>query len=185
MPTFILCPKAVKEVARDVLAKFDTHAPLVKTGVKIDFVFAQANLDADGFPKGDALRLHGSKALAIVRIIPLKQRVLGRGDAEISLDMGWWNDASDEQRAALMDHELHHLTVITNKAGKFEPDDIGRPRLRMRHHDFQFGWFSIIAARHGAASQECVQAKFISDNAGTFLFPKEVMEMISHSKRTK
>jgi len=42
----------------------------------------------------------------------------------------------------------------------------------MKPHDFQFGWFTVIAERHGRASQECQQAKSIVVIAGQFYFPE-------------
>jgi hypothetical protein len=171
MSVFSRAEKPVEDMAKEVLKTFDTHKPLVTIGLRIDFVEARAELDDEGHPSGPALKLHGVAALGIAKIIPPKDRALGRGDAEIAFDGDWWIEASDEQRRALLDHELHHLALVADKFGNVKRDYLDRPKLRMRKHDFDFGWFSIIAVRHGVNSVECHQAKAIMDNAGQFYWP--------------
>lgn len=172
MSTFAKCGKDVVEMKDRILKQFDSHKSLVDLGVTVDLLFAHAEVDEDGMPKGDALKHHGVKALGIAKILSLKHRVAGRADAEITLDGDWWNDAPQDQRDALLDHELHHLTVKTD--GKMKPtyDDIGRPKLRMRPHDYDFGWFNIIAVRHGLASNEVRQAAQLMDGAGQYYWPQ-------------
>lgn len=172
MPTFQRCDNSVNEMAAEILTKFETHKPILDARVKIDFVFAFPDCSQDtGEPMNDALRKGGVKCLGICRKIPLKDRALGRGDAEISLDGDWWKQASEGERRSLLDHELHHLDV--KKDGKrFELDDLGRPVLRMRSHDVEIGWFRVVAERNGADSQERIQAKSIMENDGQFFWPE-------------
>lgn len=150
------------------------HKSLVDAGVKVDFVFAYPSEDAGGVVKGAALRLGGYPCLGIARILGLKDRAMGRGDAEISLDGNWWASATVPEQRALLDHELHHLTVKEGKHG-YERDDLHRPRLKMRKHDYDFGWFTEIARRHGAASAECNQAGLIMKQSGPVLFQPELL----------
>lgn len=166
MSTFKRCDGSVEEMASELINQFDTHAPLIECKVKIDYVFAYGDRDeATGELKSTALKLHGVAALGIARKMPLKDRALGRGDAEISLDGDWWKEASDAERRALLDHELHHLVPT------YDTDDLRRPIIKIRPHDFQFGWFKVIAARHGIASQERIQAKAMMDDAGQYFWP--------------
>ena len=168
MPTFERCPASVNEIANSILVEFDTHRPILDARVKIDFVFAFADKDEKtGEPINNAMTKNGCKALGVCRKISLKDRALGRGDAEIALDGDWWKDASPEERAALLDHELHHIEVKIDNRGPVR-DDLGRPVLRLRKHDHEFGWFTIIASRHGQHSQERIQAKSIMDMHGQF-----------------
>lgn len=171
MPTFERCDKSVETLAKNILNQYDTHKPLVALSVKIDFVFAHADVDDKGRVLNDALTKNGVKALGIARKLPLKDRAMGRGDAEISLDGDWWTAATAEQQAALLDHELHHLEVKSDKNGNVKYDDLGRPELKLRKHDVEVGWFKCIAERHGAASQERIQARVIMDNFGQYLWP--------------
>ncbi len=92
----------------------------------------------------------------------LRQAGLQLPDAESAID----------QQAALLDHELHHLEVQKEGNGRFKFDDLNRPKISMRPHDFEFGWFSIIAKRHPGIALECVQAKTIMDKAGQLFWPE-------------
>lgn len=171
MPTFQRCDKTIDDLAASILSQYETHKPLVSCGVKIDFVFALPDCNDHGDPINDALTKNGIKALGICRKLSLKDRALGRGDAEISLDGDWWAKASGDEQAALLDHELHHIEVKADKAGNVQYDDLGRPQLKLRKHDVEVGWFSLIAERHGLASQERIQAKRIMDVEGQFYWP--------------
>lgn len=172
MPTFERCDKSVEHVALSLLGKYEDHAPLLAVEVKIDFVFAYADTDEKtGRPLNEALTKNGIRALGVTRILPLKDRVMGRGDAEIALDGDHWKVISAEEQTALLDHELHHLSLKTDKHGNVKYDDINRPQLQLRKHDVEVGWFSVIAQRHGAFSVEQKQAKAIMDNKGQFYWP--------------
>lgn len=170
MPTFQKCPSYVIDMANGLLVEHETHKPVLDARVKIDFVWAFSDKDDDGNPTNDALKKNGVKALGMARKIPLKDRVLGRGDAEITIDGDWWKEANEKEQAALLDHELHHLSLKIDKRGLVH-DDIGRPVIILRKHDFEFGWFNIIAQRHGQYSQERIYAARMMDNAGQFYWP--------------
>lgn len=161
MATYNRCPPSVTEMANAILCDFETHKPLLDAKVRIDFIFAYAD-------EGKAaIRHQGQAALGLCRRLPPKQRAMGRGDAEITLDAAWWELASMAERRALLDHELHHIQV---KEGK--RDDLGRPVLTLRKHDVQIGWFAIIAERHGDFSVERQQARDIYDRHGQAFWPQ-------------
>ena len=179
MPTFKKCDKAVHELSEAILKKFESHRPLIDTICQIDLVFAYCDRDEDtGQPLNDALSHGGRKALGVCRVIPLKDRVLGRGDAEISLDGDWWTDASDEQREALLDHEMHHISIKTSKR-VYLFDDLGRPQIKLRKHDVEVGWFACVADRHGANSMEQIQARQIMEEKGQYFWPALVKDAVS------
>lgn len=170
MPTYQKADAEVEGIAKAILERFESHSPLVKAKVKFDFIFAFPSLDENGHPKGDAIRKNGVKALGLCKIIGLKDRTMGRADVEILIDHPWWEDATDEQREALLDHELHHASVKL-KNGVVQRDDLQRPLIKLRKHDVEIGWFDIIALRHGAASQERIQAKSLADDVGQLYWP--------------
>lgn len=106
------------------------------------------------------LQHNGYPAGAVVRITTLKERALGMADAVIVVDRAYWQTITHMQHIALIDHELTHLTR------KLDPDTqqplwdaLGRPRLQMRRHDHQLGWFDEVAQRHGEHSVEVRQAR--------------------------
>lgn len=162
------------------MQEFESHHALTGVGIKIDYVFAFPDYDeATGEPTNNAINKGGIKALGVARKLNLKDRTKGLGDAEILLDGDWWEDATEKERRALLDHELHHL-VATSKV-----DDLGRPKLKLRKHDFEVGWFHIIAQRHGVHSQEQKQAGFIMESAGQFYWPAIAQQAASSGRMGK
>lgn len=74
------------------------------------------------------------------------------------------------ERAALIDHEIYHLMPAKDKNQRFKCDDQGRPILKLRKHDHQFGWFDEIARRHGENSGEVRQARDLVAKFGQVYF---------------
>lgn len=180
MPTYEKCGAEVQRMADQLLQEFETHHPLRACGVRIDFLFAHADIDQKtGLAKNDAIRHRGRKALGLCRKIKLKDRAKGMGDAEIILDGDWWASVTEAEQRAVLDHELHHLAYTGEK------DDLGRPKLVLREHDFEAGWFTVIAARHGVNSQERRQATAFFEVHGQFYFPELMAVVKSGSRASK
>lgn len=117
------------------------------------------------------LEHQGYPAAAVVRITPLKDRALGIADATIVICRVTWVTLGQPERDALIDHELTHLQRKTDKeTGDLVTDVLGRPKLVMRKHDRQFGWFDEVAARHGSASPEVRQARRLMETSGQLYF---------------
>jgi hypothetical protein len=171
MPTYQKANKSVHQLAAQLIGRYPDHKPLEAVELKLDLVFAFADTDEDGRPLNDALTKNGLKSLGVTRAVPLKDRALGRGDAEIALDGDWWKTASGDEQAALLDHELHHISLKADKNGNIKYDDLNRPLIKLRKHDVEVGWFKLIAERHGSASIERQQAKAIMDSQGQFYWP--------------
>lgn len=141
------------------------HPDLVEAGATIDVLFAFND-------KGNPVASGGYPALAVIRIISLKNRVKGMSDAEITIDGDVYKGMNDLQRRALIDHELHHLMVKRDKENNIQFDDADRPKFKMRKHDYQMGWFRAIAVRHGKNSPEVYQASMLMQQDGNVFFPK-------------
>lgn len=154
MKSYSKCPPEVHDRVAALVKKFHTHlGPLT-----IELLFISSDED------GPALKHNGYAAAAVVRSLPQKQRAAGRGDAEILIDEEGYDKMSAEEQDALLDHELYHITPT----GKVDPD--GRPKLKMKKHDRQFGWFDEIARRHGIHSGEVQQAKRLITEAARDYF---------------
>lgn len=155
----------IKEYYSDTLAKIKP---------RIDFLFCYAAVDEAGNPKGPAIMLHGHPAYATIQVTALMHRALGEGDVLIKVDGEAWKELPDPQKEALLDHELYHLNPeMVAGEENFKLDDLDRPKFKMREHDIQVGWFTAIAARHGAASIEVIQALSIKKKSGQLLFDFE------------
>lgn len=190
MPTFQKCPKEIYTLAQKILQKHESHAPLLDAKVRIDLVFAFADIsEKTNEPTNCALSKNGVKALGICKKIGLKERALDHGDAEIALDGDWWAQAGESEREALLDHELHHIEVRVDERGILL-DDLKRPMLRMRKHDFEFGWFNLVAQRNGMFSLERQQARKMLESHGQLYWPEiagthtDVVEVSARAMRS-
>lgn len=120
------------------------HPDLVEAGVTVECFSAAA--DAGVTP---ALRQGGYPAVAVTRIVPYRDRVAGMADAHIYVDFDAWHSMDDEEKLALLDHELTHLELVVDKNGDAKLDASDRPRLRIRRHDIRIGVFISCMKRHG------------------------------------
>jgi hypothetical protein len=150
----------------DVLNHIAYEYHIELAGVKIATLFAFD--DESSLP---TLKHQGYPAQAIARIVSVRDRALGMADANIIVDRASWLTLSQPQREALLDHELTHLTrKLDDESGQPLADVLGRPKLAIRQHDHQFGWFDEIAQRHGDASPEVRQAKRLMESSGQLYF---------------
>jgi hypothetical protein len=169
VPTYEKAPPKVVKVVEKLSRTY--HSPLTEAGVTVDVLFAHATTDDNGDPTGPAIKHHGYEVAGLARIVNLKDRTKGMADAEIVLDGDRWEEWSEETQAALIDHELTHFELSTDKDGHVKRDDLDRPKLRIRKHDRQFGWFDEIVRRHGKASFEHQQAaEFYANHRQLYLF---------------
>lgn len=113
----------------------------------------------------------GYPAAAVIRLTPTRDRALGVADAVIVVDRAHWLTLILEQKDALIDHELTHLTrVIDEESGGPVFDAVNRPKLKMRMHDRQLGWFDEVAERHGEHSAEASQARQLLESTQQLYF---------------
>lgn len=156
------CPDEVTDLAAQIIEK--DYPEFNEAGLVIEYQFVSSD-------SGPALTLGGWPCNAVVKIIGLQDRVAGRGDAIVTIDEGKWEEFTERSRAALLAHELHHLIPQKEDDGNFKTDAHGRPKLKMRPHDVQIGWFKEIAQRYGDDSMEVTQAHAIFDDHGQAFFP--------------
>lgn len=157
MATYKRAGKDVLDMVQATMAKY--HGPKADAGVEVLVLMASPNCDENGDPMGPAVSVNGYPCAGKIKVLSLKDRVATGCDAEMQLDSDVWDESSDEERAALVDHELTHLELRVDDKGNVKRDDIDRPKLRCRKHDAQHGWFFDVAQRHGEASFEVREAR--------------------------
>lgn len=166
MKTYSLAPDA-DDIAEKMLSEH--HDDLDGVTVTCLFIYDIESSEA-------VLKHQGYPAAAVVRITPTRERALGVADATIVVDRTRWASSSARQKNALIDHELTHLERVMEvdddgqETDEPKCDALGRPKLSMRRHDHQLGWFDEIAERHGEASFEVRQAKQLMSQAGQLYF---------------
>ena len=168
MSKFTQADSSVHEMAAELIRKY--HPELHAGGATFDILMVHPETDQDGNAKGPAITHQGYPAAGLAKIVSLKDRAKGQRDGEIQIDAEAWGDYSDEQRQALLDHELQHFVVARDSYNVFQFDDLSRPKFRMRKHDVQIGWFDVIAQRHRAASGEVEQARELFQVRGQVYF---------------
>lgn len=145
----------------------ERHPDIHAAGVIVDADFAYA-----GKRGGAAVKLHGRSCDATIKANPVDMRRKGVADATITIDGKGWQLWTDRQREAKIAHELEHIVVQHAKdTGEVKEDDAGRPVIRMRCHDWEFGGFDRIARDYGEDSNEVQFTKHLANTRGQFLFP--------------
>jgi hypothetical protein len=98
-----------------------------------------------------ALKHHGYPAAAIIGITSPEERVSGGTDLRLRIDSLAWSRMDERRREALIAHELLHVQVETVPGTPDLPrtDDYGRPKIKLRLHDWEVGGFSQIVDWYG------------------------------------
>lgn len=146
------------ELVGSVMSEY--HPDLMEAGVTIKTLWAYARRDKNGMPKGPALKLHGYPALATIKVNSEDDRIQGKTDLTLKIDLDNWPELDGEERVALLDHELEHAVLIRDKDGQIELDNCNRPRIKLRPHDYQLGGFFNVLQRH---KQRSLEAKYYGD----------------------
>lgn len=74
-------------------------------------------------------------------------RQLQQADLVIVLNQEYWTSFNEEQRLALLDHELCHADVAIDSDNEPKVDGHQRKQFRLRKHDIEE--FSAVVKRHG------------------------------------
>jgi len=155
------------------------HKELVIADVRVLVLMAFGPVDSDGKKTGPAITSGGYTCAGTMQRLSLKNRVISGHDALMTLDGDRFDEWPEKAQRALIDHELMHLAVQWERAPDLEQgieegipkyDDIGRPKLATRLHDWQLGGFRDVAQRWGKWSFEREEAKKVQNEHGQYLF---------------
>jgi hypothetical protein len=140
----------------DVMREY--HRDLADAGVRVGVLVAANDKEEPAVKHG------GYPAIATVKIVSLKDRVLKQRDAEVLLDKYAFDQLSPPQQDALFDHVLSHIQlksahreVIEDKFGeptgetelRWKTDDLDRPKLVAVKGDWSAGaGFELVCRRH-------------------------------------
>jgi predicted Fe-S protein YdhL (DUF1289 family) len=129
-----------------------------------------AESDKDDKP---ALKHHGYPAAALIGITNPKERIDGCADLRLEIDSLEWSRMSERQREAVIAHELLHIQVTTVPGQDTTPatDDYGRPKVKLRLHDWEVGGFSLIVDWYGDDAIEKQIVNSINDRLGQMTLP--------------
>ncbi len=162
MPTtYTTADDDVIELMKEVMRRH--HTPLFDAAVRVGVLMAASDT-------GDAVTHGGYPALATMKVVSLKDRVLKGVDAEMVIDRRAWEELPEASREAVLDHELSHIALkkygyapVKDSHGEptgeleisFERDDLDRPKLGSVKGDWNTGdGFAAVIQRHGRAAVE-------------------------------
>jgi hypothetical protein len=168
--TFKPAPQSIMDRISQITDSYhseDLCVPKFEVNIECFLVYGPRN--KDGVQTGPAISSRGCEAAACIRLTSLEERVAGRADAVMWIDGDRYQRWSAETLIAIIDHELQHIELAKNAKDEPQIDDHGRPKLKLRHHDHDFGWFDAIAERHGDYAVEVMQAKQIASMKQMYL----------------
>jgi hypothetical protein len=140
MPTtYTLADADVKDLlARPIARRFPR---LAGAEVRVGVLMARN-------PDGHPLKRGGYPVLAMIRPVPLKDRLTKGYDAELVVDAADYERLRPRQRESLLAHELRHLDTVDRVKDRgdedddrvtWKTDDLGRPKLRGVPGDWNAG----------------------------------------------
>ena len=152
-----------------------------KEDLRIGMVFCTSvdkKGDIDGKP---SLKNCGFPAAAKVSLVSAKDRIHKKIDVLIMIDGAGWSQMSEDQRRAILDHEMEHVQIDLSA----EPSDDGRPKLVMKEEDYCVWGFRSVALRHGNNSMEVACAKQLLDFAGDVLWQDHSAAMLKAKSKAE
>jgi hypothetical protein len=169
------CGDEVTQMADKLLGS--THRDVAELDPDIGYYFIEYDSDTkEAAAKKHrelppVLKLHGAACAATIKINSYKDRVQGKPDVTVTISREAWDEFTDAQRLALLDHELTHLLVKWEKKTNAPmADDLGRPTFAMRPHDYDLSIFGEVVRRHGKAAVEVkTTVHFLTSEDGQML----------------
>jgi hypothetical protein len=170
MPTYQRANDGILAMMEEIREKF--HGQLTEADVSTGLLLAYGSRNQDGERTSDALTKGGLRLAGLAKVVGLRERTAGLPDTLVVMDGDRWDDWSEEKQKALIDHELTHFEVQFEPEipGVWKTDDLGRPIVKIKPHDFEVGWFESVARRWGVSSFEVEQASQIAPG-GQLIFP--------------
>lgn len=153
MPTYSSVDDEVIDLVDRVMESqfpvLDTLEPEID--LKILFAYPTGN--------GHAITKNGWPCLGLIKVVSTRDRAAGGPDVLLLIDGDRWPRLSPRRREALIAHELYHLEPQyrwdpDRKINVAVLDDLKRPIVKIRKHDFELGGFEEIVARYGRDSVE-------------------------------
>jgi hypothetical protein len=157
--------ESVHQMAAEILEQHHNPDLRMPDGSFVRLCILLAFNDDDG-EKTPAVKWHGEPADGVVSVISLKQRVDKRADAEIVLDLAKWDDLTEPQQRALLDHFIEHIVISKDENDCVICDDAGRPKIKLRQCDWNLRGFRSIARRYGQDAPEVRAAKQFEEDFG-------------------
>lgn len=169
--TYIPAKRETIDFVHNVLTAEYPSIAQMQPSLQIGVLFAET--DKPGKP---ALTKGGLPITAQIRVVSEEGRAAGGPDVLLVIDSDRWTYQSNEERYSLIHHELHHLIPVNllpalDGGSCCEIDSLGRPKIKIRKHDFEIGGFNLIVERYGDSSAEWKAVKQVYTEYHQTLLP--------------
>ena len=134
MPTQFDHAESVEEIAKELIPKYHSHL----VNAKIAYLF-----------KNKEIKRGGKQVIATAEKCGPKVKALADYDFIITVAYPTYQDLTDKQKVAVVDHELEHCFV--------DEGDDGSAKCKIVTHDFEE--FNSILRRHGLWKSDLVKMK--------------------------
>lgn len=161
--TYAIAGDDVLAVMRRVIDAHDVFADIGKH-VNIEVLMAWA----DG---GVAVKLHGDRAAAKIKVIGGEERSRGGPDVRIVIDARMFGEMSPRTRMALFAHELYHIELQRHLDGSVKTDPYDRPIIKLIDDDWCINGFQRVAEWYGDASLEVQSYRAVGEVLGQGTLP--------------
>ena len=140
--------ESIHQFMYDVMEKY--HMELFGAEITVT-IFMCEKVDKFGNSTHEpAIIRRGQRCDATIKKASPTDLGLGSGLLIMNIDALYWEDASDDDRIALIDHELCHFQLKRNaKTNEIELDGNDKPKLKAVPHDIEVGVFYDVIRRHG------------------------------------
>lgn len=162
MPIYEIAPRELHDQVEDVIGLY--HGDLRDAEVTFGVLLAEPLCDESGEPTGPAVRVRGHEVVAAVRVVNYRDRVAGLPDVQIVIDRMRWDESSEAERQAVIDHLCESLHIKRDSDGAIIRDDLDRPKLSVRHPERIVEWFDAVVRRNGSAAPEWHQFESIREH---------------------
>ena len=151
MPFYEIAPEELHEQVASVIGLY--HGELRDAAVTFGVLLAE--------PTGPAVRVRGREVVAAVRVVNYRDRVAGLPDVQIVINRMRWDESSEAERQAVIDHLCESLQIKRDSDGAIIRDDLDRPKLSVRHPERIVEWFDAVVRRNGESAPEWQQFESI------------------------
>lgn len=146
------------------------HPELVEHDVRVGMVFTSASKNDHGEPTCKAVTFAGTGVVAKVRRVTPKERLWCDADVMIEVDADRWASMSEEERTAVVDHELTHVELARAKDGSVKLTEDLRPAIKFRPDDWMLTGFREVIERHGKSAIEAQSLHEVGERVGQLVF---------------
>jgi hypothetical protein len=165
MKTFTDAGQPIYRLMQSVMDEH--HGSLTTAAVKVKVIIVR-DFDRDDNPK-TSLKFAGRSATALIHKVQRKRRVYVSHDVEIEIDGMIFDSLTEIKRKALFDHELSHVTIVTDQNGMTMTDDDGHAKLKLIPDDFVVTGFLAVVRHYGEDAIEYGSIKSCLDAAAVEL----------------